>query len=400
MRNKKRFLNNALILVVSKLPLGFTCDYIEEFAKSLSKTNKVLFIYPPFLYNTYPLKRVVTDHKIRKLFFDNFKAAFSSFAPIRFWGITPFQRFSIIRALNHKLNTRILKVFIFLKSGFKKMRIIVWNFDTGSDTTINRIPRDLTISDCTDSPNFCIKNSNKDRIQREEERLLLLRSDFVFVNSQALLEQKKKFNFNTFVVPAGFPLKSFLEQKSFNEPEELKRIPAPRILFEGVINIRLDFKLLKKVIREKKTWNFLFLGPIDGKEEELKKALGELRKLPNCHFFGYRTKREVANFIYHSDVGIVPYDTSIEFNLYSNPIKAYEYLALGKWVVSTPVLSLKELSPLVKIDHTPKKFVDNISYALKKKVDKNIRREMRDIARANTIERKLEAVDSIIGNEV
>ena len=55
-----------------------------------------------------------------------------------------------------------------------------------------------------------------------------------------------------------------------------------------------------------------------------------------------KRKNELPQYLKNCDLGIIPYETKHEFAKYSNPMKAYEYLASGLPVVSTKILALKD----------------------------------------------------------
>ncbi|MFA6814600.1 MAG: hypothetical protein WCR60_03580, partial [Patescibacteria group bacterium] len=67
----------------------------------------------------------------------------------------------------------------------------------------------------------------------------------------------------------------------------------------------------------------------------------KLKKYKNT-LFGYSSDRNyVYALIKNFDIAIIPYNLDLPFNLYSYPMKIFEYFYLGKAVVSSGILELK-----------------------------------------------------------
>lgn len=122
-------------------------------------------------------------------------------------------------------------------------------------------------------------------------------------------------------------------QKPQAEPEELRRIPHPRIGYVGVIQSRLDFSLVRRVAQALPDYHFVFCGWV---WDEVKPDVAALSALPNVHFLGRKEYAVLPAYVQHFDVGIIPHKVDA-LTESMDPLKLYEYLACCKPVVATSV---------------------------------------------------------------
>ena len=159
-------------------------------------------------------------------------------------------------------------------------------------------------------------------------------------------------------VPNGIDLDFFKHaDKSF--PEEFENIPNPRVIYIGAIREWFDEELLFFTARNLSKFSFVLVGPIQ-------KDLSKLQGLNNIYFLGKKSYNEIAKYLHHSDVGIIPFDIINYKSLIEsvNPLKLYEYLACGLPVVSVEWDELKHINSPAYLSKTKEEFVDNIIKAL------------------------------------
>ncbi len=116
-------------------------------------------------------------------------------------------------------------------------------------------------------------------------------------------------------------------------PDDIRKIKRPRVGYVGVISDRIDFELVEYVARERKFYNFIFIG---GKYGDVARQIKRLRNFENIYFLGDKHYSKVADYIFSLDVCMVPHKVN-EFTLSNDPMKIYEYLYFGKPVVSTKI---------------------------------------------------------------
>lgn len=318
-----------IIIIPLHLPLEYPCDYIDQTAKILSKKYSViLFDY----YYPYSWKNLLEFNNLKKLS-DSFSDILKSKKIIYFRApaILPFSKFKIIVNLNKKLGYLILSVFLWIL----KRRVIVWQF---YPLLLKKIFRNyIFVYDCIDNLN--IKDHSRE-IYHKEKKLFSI-SNAVFFNSRGLFEEKLKTNSilkKSAITVCGCNTKLF-HYKTDKTPKEFVNIPQKKIVFMGVFDYRVNVKLLNYIVVNNKNLKFIFIGLIG---EKIEKKFYQIIKEKNVLYLGERKKDKLPSYLKNSNLGIIPYNTRHEFAKYSNPMKAYEYLASGLPVVSTKILALED----------------------------------------------------------
>ena len=185
---------------------------------------------------------------------------------------------------------------------------------------------------------------------REIEEDLFRKSDFVVVSAEKLLESKKHFNENTFLIRHGVDFYHF--RKSLDAatkiPDEIANLPKPIIGFHGLLADWVDFELIKKTAEHFKNGSVVLIGKITFDAE---KKIKILDAVPNIHFLGRKPYAELPSYCKGFDVALNPFEIS-ELTLAANPLKVREYLAAGLQVVSTDIPEVHILEDcLVGTDH-------------------------------------------------
>jgi len=141
-------------------------------------------------------------------------------------------------------------------------------------------------------------------------------------------------------------------------PDDLKDIPAPIIGYVGVIQSRIDVKLVKQIADLNPDKSFVFVGNVYPEFDS-----NQLEKCPNVHFLGQKTYAELPAYVNHFHVCIIPHKVD-QFTRSMNPLKLYEYLACGLPVISTPVSGMSIFGDLVKVAKDAESFSQEIDQAL------------------------------------
>ncbi|TWT43716.1 putative teichuronic acid biosynthesis glycosyltransferase TuaH [Phycisphaerae bacterium RAS1] len=132
----------------------------------------------------------------------------------------------------------------------------------------------------------------------------------------------------------------------------------PIIGFVGALYSWIDWELISGVIRRLPECQFVFVGPDDGND-----AIAALRARPNVVFLGPRPYELVPAYVKAFDVCWIPFRQD-EVALSANPVKAYEYLSLGKPVVSTPIADAESFGDCLAIVKTPDEAADALRAAM------------------------------------
>ena len=184
-----------------------------------------------------------------------------------------------------------------------------------------------------------------DDIENEEERELCRRADVVFVNHPGLLDARTSLNPRLHVVPNGCEFDRL--SRRVTDESILSGIPRPRVGLVGVLNHWVNWEWLLAFARRRPDVSLVLVGPVRGwtpKDDERANAgaLEELRALGNAYWVGERTGDALTAALWGLDVGLVAF-TDTQFNRGRDPLKLYQYLAVGLPVVTSPLSAFTSL---------------------------------------------------------
>jgi glycosyltransferase involved in cell wall biosynthesis len=184
-------------------------------------------------------------------------------------------------------------------------------------------------------------------------------------------------------LPHGVDFEYFHERaKSDPIPDDVARLPSPRVGFVGRLNEGLDDSALTEIATRRPDWSVVLVGPETyGSSEERARFL-ELISRPNVHALGPRPRDAVPAYMAALDVGLLCYRMG-NWVMWGQPIKAYEYLACGRPIVSSPIHAVSDFGDLVRVARAPGGWVAAIEDALRSdSAEEAARRE--SFARNNT----------------
>jgi glycosyltransferase involved in cell wall biosynthesis len=194
------------------------------------------------------------------------------------------------------------------------------------------------------------------------ERRLFEKADIVFTGGQSLYEAKRDRHDNVHAFPSSIDTAHFhpARLKAAPEPADLDRVPHPRIGYFGVIDERLDLRLLEQVAELLPQWQFVMIGPV------AKLDPASLPRRGNIHWLGGKAYGELPTYLARLDVGWMPFARNAATRFIS-PTKTPEFLAAGLPVVSTPIVDVVRtwgVPGLVHIAGTAEETVAAIDCAL------------------------------------
>ena len=134
-------------------------------------------------------------------------------------------------------------------------------------------------------------------------------------------------------------------------PADVPHNNRPVVGFVGALYEWIDWHLMEQTARAMPECDFVCIGPHDGRGD-----VGLIASLPNMYLLGPRAYEQVPAYIQAFDVCWVPFKTGAVAAA-ANPVKIYEYLSLGKPVVSTPVGDPDSFDHLVAVARTPAEMV-------------------------------------------
>jgi teichuronic acid biosynthesis glycosyltransferase TuaH len=128
--------------------------------------------------------------------------------------------------------------------------------------------------------------------------------------------------------------------------------PGPIATFVGAWAPWVDLPLILRAARELQgSGHVVLIGPEFGRRLPFGSAIP-----PNLHMLGHKPHRELAAYLRHCDVALIPFRLT-PVTLAANPIKAYEYLAAGLPVIASALPECVDMQPHVDIARSPEQFI-------------------------------------------
>ncbi|MEW6661083.1 MAG: glycosyltransferase [Bacillota bacterium] len=191
-------------------------------------------------------------------------------------------------------------------------------------------------------------------------------ADVIFTVSTGLAKILSGCRGQVHWIPNGVDV-DFLQAAARTEPPDLLGLRRPLLGYVGVIQERVDTGLLGYLATQMPHATIVLVGPV---QEAIRQALA---RYPNIRFLGLRHYLKVPGYIKRFDVCLLPHFVN-SLTESMDPIKLYEYLALGKPVVATRVAGAKRLQELIYLAQTPKEFYVRVLQALQESPGPALRR--------------------------
>jgi teichuronic acid biosynthesis glycosyltransferase TuaH len=317
----------------------------HHICEGLSKNHKVIyfnrrsFIKDSRLYNSHQNKNL-------KYYSNSFKIN-DNLQVIR-KKIIPFQgRIKIIKEINNLLIKKQLEK---LDKEHRFDTIIITNpndIEVLSDRFINN---KSLIYDCMDNYKK-FPGSDEGKIRNNEIKLLNL-CNKVIVSSDDLYDELMKYNLEimskTKVVNNGVDIEKF-NIKNYGKHDVANIFHndnKKKICYIGTISDWVDLDLVSEVAKKYNVINFYFVGPID-------KTI-DIEKYENCvnlKFLGVQPYDSIPKILNSIDIAMMPFKLN-DLVMSVNPVKIYEYLAMGKPVIATRYTETEKFGDLINLYNT------------------------------------------------
>jgi hypothetical protein len=128
----------------------------------------------------------------------------------------------------------------------------------------------------------------------------------------------------------------------------------------GNIHERINLNILEKLVASHKDKDFIFIGKNDYKTDAFSKFISKYENIKHYNPIPYELVYEA---ILKFDVCIVPHKVN-EYTLSQDSMKIYDFLALGKPVVTSNIPPADILEHLLYVSNSAKSFIENIDKAI------------------------------------
>jgi glycosyltransferase involved in cell wall biosynthesis len=221
---------------------------------------------------------------------------------------------------------------------------------------IPAIPSNVLVYDCNDRYEYFFEDEGRRRWVLKHETELLQKADVVFATAKQLFTKCRAINSNVHLATNGVP--SFFFQTDHRIPNEIAAIKPPIVGFVGTIGNWLDFDLLHSLASRNSDLSFLFIGHVSRNT-----TLAALKALKNVFFLEEKPHDEIPQYINQLSVALIPFKVN-SLTQSVNPVKLFEYLAVGVPVVSTPLNEVLEFGDIVYVAESHD-FSEKIRIAMK-----------------------------------
>ena len=244
---------------------------------------------------------------------------------------------------------------------------------------LDELPFARVIYDCIDDVAVHAPNPKVAPLVRQWEDRLLDKADAVVVTAEPLRDdiRSRRPSLPIALVRNGVDVDAFQTiAQTFPRPADVPSRGRPIIGFVGALYEWIDWALIERAAAEMPECEFVFVGP-----QRRNETAQRLVRRANVHFLGPRPYAEVPAYMQAFDVCWVPFDQS-RVSRAANPVKIYEYLALGKPVVTTPVAGTEPAGDLVRVGTSSEEIIEHLQACLSDSEDLVERRVK--FARANS----------------
>jgi hypothetical protein len=174
------------------------------------------------------------------------------------------------------------------------------------------------------------------------------------------------------------------EAPQMEEPTVFSSIPKPKLTYIGAPQSRLMLPAIREILAAHPEWHFVHFGAPD------------TLNLPNVHALPWMSKVDLARVIAAIDIAFMPYDCANEQSFNCVPLKLLDHFEVGTPVVSTPIISVQELSDVVYLGENVTELTSAIESALSELSDSPKRARRKEIAREHSLENIAEFLSRVL----
>jgi glycosyltransferase involved in cell wall biosynthesis len=237
---------------------------------------------------------------------------------------------------------------------------IAWVYSPAYLHALDVIPHRWLVFDLVDD--LSAYSGNHQLNTERQIRRLVERSDLLVVTAKTLIDRYGSSAARAVQVSNGFKAELFSTPDEVRPPSPLAGITRPILGFIGTLFSFLDYELLEHVARAHHDKSLVLVGPVETNAEQ---HVARLQKLPNVVHMGPQPQSMIPAYIGAFDVCLNPFRQGPLADSVS-PLKVYEYLAMGRPVVSTMMEALRreDIASAIAFADGPAEFCQGIQACL------------------------------------
>ena len=306
----------------------------QEFMSRFARANRVLFVEPSFSMARRP-EAHLRDTATNRLLLTKLDSRGDRVHLLKPPRRLPKPRNPRIDQLTHRWYARLVRRAM-ERLGFRDA--ILWVYQPSYLHALDTIPHERLVFDLVDDLAAYGGDENPHAPYVEAlVRGLVERSDLLVVTAKTLRDRYGSSARWVEHIPNGFDAGLFSPERIRGEPGPLAGLPRPILGFIGTFFPFIDYELLEDVAALHADKSVVLVGPVEATATE---AVGRLVRFPNVLHVGGQPRALIPSYVAAFDVCLNPFRKSRIADSV-NPLKVYEYLAMGRPVVSTPMEALR-----------------------------------------------------------
>jgi len=243
----------------------------------------------------------------------------------------------VCNAVNQRFQTMLVRRAA-RRLGF--VRPILWIDHPLEADQIERHGERLVVYNCMDNyPAFWSSTPRRRRLVEGLERRVIARADIVVASARGLVRRCASAR-DVRLLPNACDADLFRGGLGRTLPETLGGLRRPLLGYVGTISHWVDLELVAELAARHDEADIVLVGPVENVD------IRPYARVPNLHLLGAVPYEQVPGYINAFDVCLIPF-VSNELTEDVDPVKAYEYLALGKPVVAVGLPELARHVDLV-----------------------------------------------------
>jgi UDP-galactopyranose mutase len=284
------------------------------------------------------------------------------------------------------------------RRGWDNRILYVWHPDLAE--MVGRFDERLVCFHCHDDyTGFGYLSERERRVVADRVKRLLDRADLVFAVGEALKAKLGRDDIHLIPNAVDYELYERVCRSDAPPPDEIARIPHPIVAHMGRLNAKVDFELLGRLARARRTWSVVAIGPVlDDLGAQEQAAFEAFLAEPNAYHIDNRPVPEIPRYLKHVDVALMAY-RPIGWVRTISPIKLYEYTAVGKPIVATDIEELRRYPEYVTIAASLDEWIAAIEYWLANDTDALVEKR-KALARANSWDVRCRRILELIGQKL
>ncbi len=225
------------------------------------------------------------------------------------------------------------------------------------------------------------------------EKSLIEKSDLLITTSNYLTDKYKDISKEHVEIRNAGEFKFFNNVYNQNPemPQDLEKFKNKKIIgYYGALANWFDLQILKTIAKDHADKEFILIGNC-----VYQPILDLAKDHANIHLLGEKNYRDIPSYLYHFDLCIIPFVLN-ELIKATDPVKLYEYFAMGKKVIATKMPEILRFEENMWFAENHSDFSKKIEIALNQDDSVDSKKSRLEISRNNTWHERCERLDKIL----